>query len=554
MLVLLVSIFALVAIWLLLRGGVGTERADVVTPDGVAREAGDPAEATHGDAAPTLVGASEAGSSVEAQGTVGDVVVEVVGRGDARLPGFPLLLLDEDGNVVDRPQTDADGRAVLRGLPYDGSHVVRGLRQGTRFHEDSELMLSDAKAVTGPHVLLRTNLGVPCEIHFMDVDSGSRLEGIAWGLLPRHWAIEGLTPVRRAGRRWIAAAPDANLTLRLVVDVPQGYVAWANRDPYVQISRYATALRHVYPLHREADVVIDVLEHDGSPARDPCVVGWSLAGREDEELFGDHGGERLALNRIRLRGVPFVADARLRVRVGLESLEDDRTVEVAARLARPTRLVAHLPHPDEYEAPTEPIPMPGESTIGLGGSADEHPPLPPEGRIDLVATQRDGQTASRAGVSFGYREEGYALRGFRETLDEQGRLRRDVPEGTWFVSFHEPGLVQTGATIEVRAGETATLRLREGRGGTVRLRVIDPAGRPLPFARFRVNDWMWRDLEGGVQRLDPYVDVNGTRTLRHVSPGDRELSAWYAGGTATESVTVLEGVTVEVTVGVEPAE
>ena len=61
--------------------------------------------------------------------------------------------------------------------------------------------------------------------------------------------------------------------------------------------------------------------------------------------------------------------------------------------------------------------------------------------VEVEAQLRDGRPAADAHVSFSFLEEGYALRGLTTDLDERGRLRQDLPEGTWRVRFYEPGLV-----------------------------------------------------------------------------------------------------------------
>ena len=302
--------------------------------------------------------------------------------------------------------------------------------------------------------------------------------------------------------------------------------------------------------------MVDLLEHDGSPARDPWIISWTLAGKERALLPSAADTEALALNRLRLRGVPYVAGAMLRLRVGVEEVDDHRVVLAAVRLAEPTRLVVRLPHPDGYEPPDEPFQMPGDSVIGVGGRADEVVVSPPRGTLDLQVLRRDGNPAAHATVSLRYLEEGHRSRGGNWELDAEGRrLVQRLYEGTWRVRIHEPGLVQTAQVCEITATETTRVRLREGNGGTVRLRVVDPAGRPLPFAKFRLRDWMWRDLYDGVQRVDPYVGPLGTRTLHHVSPDmDLDVLAWYAGGRGTTEVRVDEGETIDVTVEVTPAE
>ena len=215
---------------------------------------------------------------------------------------------------------------------------------------------------------------------------------------------------------------------------------------------------------------------------------------------------------------------------------------------RPTRLVIRFSRPEAYEPPDEPFEMPGESMIGLGGSHEDRPPTPPSGVLDLHGLLRDGRPAAKAVVNLQYLETQYALGGLRATLDGEGRLKKDLPEGTWEVTFYEPGLVHSMQTFEIRRGETARARLHEGQGGTIRLRVVDSAGRPLPFARSGSTTGrgaIWRTAYSAWTPTWTRTDPARCASLSSDQP--LQVTAWYAGGHNTVRCPVREGETIDVT-------
>ncbi|MGE0192174.1 MAG: hypothetical protein AB7T63_09040 [Planctomycetota bacterium] len=74
------------------------------------------------------------------------------------------------------------------------------------------------------------------------------------------------------------------------------------------------------------------------------------------------------------------------------------------------------------------------------------------------------------------------------------------------------------------------------RPATLDLRVVDAAGSPIPFAEIAVDlgegTDPWTDIAGGVQRIDPFVDAAGQRTLHGLPFGPARIHAWV--GSALE--------------------
>ena len=75
--------------------------------------------------------------------------------------------------------------------------------------------------------------------------------------------------------------------------------------------------------------------------------------------------------------------------------------------------------------------------------------------------------------------------------------------------------------------------------------VVDEAGRPCPTARLEIraaSTPAWFDVEGGVQRLDPFTDEHGRRSIARVAPGAALVRAVAAGGrTAEAEIEVQDG-------------
>jgi hypothetical protein len=108
----------------------------------------------------------------------------------------------------------------------------------------------------------------------------------------------------------------------------------------------------------------------------------------------------------------------------------------------------------------------------------------------------------------------------------------------------------------VVAGEVRSATLTEPNGATIEVDVVDAEGVARPFATAKVvqpTRLPWVDLEGGVQRLDRYVDELGRRTFRHVEPGRVRLEASWARRKVETTVDVRDGETRRVRIVVPAA-
>ena len=93
------------------------------------------------------------------------------------------------------------------------------------------------------------------------------------------------------------------------------------------------------------------------------------------------------------------------------------------------------------------------------------------------------------------------------------------------------------------AGETTTIELDAPHGGAVDVQVVDEEGRGLPFAKVYIKQesgLRHSDVEGDVQRVDPFTDHAGRRTLHGVEAGEVEITAVYGTRKAKVKVRVYE--------------
>jgi hypothetical protein len=113
------------------------------------------------------------------------------------------------------------------------------------------------------------------------------------------------------------------------------------------------------------------------------------------------------------------------------------------------------------------------------------------------------------------------------------------------------------ALAEVEAGRTIEVDVRTTDGGTLVVEVVDALGRPLPYATLTVVQQAglpWIDLDGDAQRIDPYTDVHGKRTLRRVEANLVKVKAAFGSRSAEADVQVGEGETARVRLVLRHAE
>ena len=248
-----------------------------------------------------------------------------------------------------------------------------------------------------------------------------------------------------------------------------------------------------------------------------------------------------------LRGVPFFAGQVLRV---WAQAPEDRGGDASQPL--PTHdheeVVVELLLKKGYRTLSEEAPW-GETrsdrpwvepvvTVGPAGGPDAL-----FGGLEVEVLRADGRPAIGAHVRV-------PLRGEHRT-DETGVLRiAEVVAGDAEVVLDESGLVPVAEKIEVVAGETAHVTLREPVGATLVVTVKGADGAPLPHAMVIVGQATgspWADVApDGLQRLDPYTDERGRRTLRRIQPGRIRLDGRWGAWQGTLVVTVRDRQTKDV--------
>lgn len=114
--------------------------------------------------------------------------------------------------------------------------------------------------------------------------------------------------------------------------------------------------------------------------------------------------------------------------------------------------------------------------------------------------------------------------------DADGRASiRGLAEGDYTVDAREPGFVYVKGHVTVLEGATPRIDLIEPEGWTARVRVVDAMGRPVPFARLRVEAVgpAYVLLADGVQMLALWTDALGEAVLPRLPDGPVTVKAIY---------------------------
>ena len=129
--------------------------------------------------------------------------------------------------------------------------------------------------------------------------------------------------------------------------------------------------------------------------------------------------------------------------------------------------------------------------------------------------------------------------------DERGIARvSDLPPGEHTVSTASPGLLPGSATVVVKADKTTEAVLMEPGGGRLDVEVVDPSGKPRPFARLLVRAPSGRtviDEVQGRQRLDMFTDERGHRRFERIESGALRVRAFWGGHAGDAQVELEDG-------------
>jgi hypothetical protein len=571
----LAAALALLGVGALALGGDGVRdlfrwanRAPPVPDQGTSLEAGAPESA-----GPRLEGARRpqgtVGATTVAEGPVNVTVSDRQGRAVVGLRVFLRWFEQQAGD--ERPirgieaTTDARGHAVFAGpVPYDGTREVlatargggtsggfsvmpargSGLPEGTYFvqidgpESGSGHVLAQAEVRTAD-VALEIGAGLPLDVTIEDAADGRTLAA-SWKAIPRlEWELETSDE---------ATVPvDAERSVRIAVEAiaPRGTVLESATSWNVHVHPRTQALRAVVPARPEADVVA-VFPPDVLPFRDV-----------DLEAVVDVGGRRAA-------GVSFRlgAEGRLAVR-GLPHLSGE-TVTLGGALAHRFTIAAETHMPDDPGAQavmhvtctrTEQVDLltlepvfrfrtSGVSLPVLGGF---------QRSVHLRSFGPTGILRVRVRLPSGAPAAGALVRiqgtGQNAIADAEGWATLSDVAPDWITLLVDGAGAAATRVAQVTAGETTEVEIRTSDGGSLEVEVVDARGRALPYAALAVTQpsgLAWMDVDGDVQRIDPYTDVRGKRTLRTVEPGPVKVKATYGSRTAEVEVEAVEDRTARV--------
>jgi hypothetical protein len=328
--------------------------------------------------------------------------------------------------------------------------------------------------------------------------------------------------------------------------------AWSGIDGFPTVAAGVEEVRVRLPLRRALTLELRVLGPSGEPARGARLTRLRVDGRwlpSHQELVDEEGVARIT-------GVPFVPGARLESDVAWTPPPDGRSLQHAD----PPRGTVPVEFPLDVQIPTS-VPAPWRVTVRLTDATEVRETVPafgsgdrphgldcdldspaddlPRGSVLVRAIGWDGRpVVKRPIISWRY----------GEATDALGVARfGDLPVGDRPFTLVSVDRLFAGATARVVAGEETTVTLLEPQGGRLEVLVVDEGRRPCPTARLAIlaaSKPAWFDVEGGVQRLDPFTDENGRRSIARVAPGTALVRAVAAGGrTAEAEIEVQDGVT-----------
>ncbi len=427
--------------------------------------------------------------------------------------------------------------------------------------------------VLGPELTLAIDRGLPLRLDVREGGEGRLRPDARWQVRPRLvWADDayGATtlPLQR-GR-------PATVTCR--VEAPRGFVARKEASWSTTIHPLAQRLVATYPLRPAVEVIL-LVPPEGMPYRAEdwegtvTVAGVTL---ENPELHVDAQG------RLHVQGGAHIVGDRVEVSGTLAKrfhasgegfIGGDSRDPVLVRLALASPEVPAATFNQEVPAAT----FYNELVFDLGSGHLSELRLSAGAGIRVrVSENLLVTTGEQDGVAPGYTGRlverplpevprraplpvrsvawhggpaaGALLRlGDQElAADAQGRATfHDVPDGQASIQVLGAGATTTIA-LEVGPGARPEAVLVAPVGGTLEIEVVDSEGRPLPYAHVELTqsgELPHMDCVDGVQRLDPYTDAAGRRTLRFVTPGPVKVRAYYGTRNAECELLLVDGAT-----------
>ena len=336
-----------------------------------------------------------------------------------------------------------------------------------------------------------------------------------------------------------------------VVRPPPGYV---REDASLPIkARLAAGVRqtvYVLPLWPEAILEVQVLDPEGRPAEGVELDALAVAGRRCDDLVVESEG--LPPGRLRIRGIPRLPGEPVwgAFTWGVEEAEEAKESEDLAEIPdpqlksripaegqEPWRVEVHLPgpcRPGWYDVEFD-NDLPFEESLGGDGSRDAA-----SRSASIRACARGWNGAPMAGVRV-YVDE------VASDTDTEGRTTFGaLAPGEYTITWHAPGHLPVRRTLTLAEGESADVTLQEPIGATLEVFVTDEDGRPRPSASLDLGQHAVFDVLDGVQRLDPFTDATGRRTLHRVEPGSAVVSARWGSRSGRRTVDLVDGETTSI--------
>lgn len=397
--------------------------------------------------------------------------------------------------------------------------------------------------VHGPEVTLQQTTGLPIAIRPIDVGSGVERDDVLQAVNVSYADLAKADGVPT----WSILQPGggtAEVTVRTGSAKQAGLLASQSTFRVPMISPAVRELVAEVPVWPEADV--RVFLPSSVESDDQLVIsGVSLGGEQVEGVRAESlGGGVFAL-----RGIPHRpgADLGVAAHVGaavwstsqlrLSHVVGERLVGELAVQTSPVELGAAwlLQHSTNWTTGpgsngrlvlhsipfirnltmTEPV----EVTVAEG---PEEPP--PPASVTVTVNPAPGHGLRDAIVFLGDR---------MQRLDGRGAAHfDDIQPGTTRIRVDGAGPTVSVEVKDIAPGERRDVTVDIPPPLTLDVTVVDELGREVPFAELSVEQASglpWLDVEGSRQRIDPYVDTRGRRTLRGLYPGKVVVTA-RAGG------------------------
>ena len=477
------------------------------------------------------------GGGSDATAAPGGIRVRVVGPGDLKVPGAEVLI-QEGSKWRVAGRTGVDGSLFVPKVVAGGALRVaarfedpdpEGGRSGHGPKEDAP----EGVPASTPEVVVRVTRAANLTLRFVDARSRVVIRDLKWqfgsGVLAAHTRV---VPIgfgdRVLGRCRVEIPPgwladDMGEADRTAEGIPSGSprVAPDVRDVHV-----------AYPLRREAAVRVfvnsasgDALPIDHAFWRLASTSEWTRVPSLEQAAAMSSGDGSLALP-----GVAWFEGSSVEVAAfGKDHTGGTLRVpfEASPELPITVRVIAAKGMRDpDFLLRGDPRPRP---VIGIGGgvwTTEVGVRVRRSDRSPAVNALVYVESSERLGPGSDAEWPKWVAEG-RTGYDGSTNLT-PLGKGEYRL-FPVPGLVPFGATFRLApGGSDLQLSLQEPMGATLDLVVADSLGRPVPCARVRFDGpaGTWAiDADHGTQRLDPFVDENGTRTFRGLEPGAMTVTA-----------------------------